>query len=133
MGRALEVRNTSESAVVTAVGYDELATFKLVTLDGRRSGPVKLFCSGVVNRLDVLNQTASRRLQCLEKADFIDREVVSNDQWITITDAGESALKQECADYRCIFETPSVVVPEDQVAGGIGEGRHYISFSGYMK
>ncbi|WP_199517443.1 DUF120 domain-containing protein [Haloferax sp. Atlit-12N] len=133
MGRAFESESMSESAVAAAVGYDELATLKLVALDGGRSGPVKLSCSGVANRLDVSNQTASRRLQRLEEAGFIDREVVADGQWITISDAGESALRQEYADYRRIFETPSVVVLDGEVTGGMGEGRHYISLSGYMK
>ncbi|ELZ94949.1 riboflavin biosynthetic operon protein, transtriptional regulator / riboflavin kinase, archaea type [Haloferax mucosum ATCC BAA-1512] len=123
----------SESAVAATVGYDELATLKLVALDGGRSGPVKVSCSGLADRLDVSNQTASRRLQRLEETDFIDREVVADGQWITITDAGESALRREYADYRRIFETPSVVVLEGEVTGGMGEGRHYISLPGYME
>lgn len=123
----------SESAVAATVGFDELATLKLVALDGGRSGPVKVSCSGLANRLDVSNQTASRRLQRLEEADFIDREVVADGQWITITDSGESALRHEYADYRRIFETPSVVVLEGEVTGGMGEGRHYISLPGYME
>ncbi|WP_416838474.1 DUF120 domain-containing protein [Haloferax sp. DFSO52] len=123
----------SESVVAAAVGYDELATLKLVALDGGRSGPVKVSCSGLADRLGVSNQTASRRLQRLEEADYVEREVVSDGQWITLSDTGESALRREYADYRRIFETPNVVVLEGTVTGGMGEGRHYISLSGYME
>ncbi|KTG29600.1 DUF120 domain-containing protein [Haloferax profundi] len=123
----------SESVVAATVGYDELATLKLVALDGGRSGPVKVSCSGLADRLGVSNQTASRRLQRLEEADFVDREVVSDGQWVTITDDGESALRREYADYQRIFETPSVVVLDGEVTGGMGEGRHYISLPGYME
>ncbi|WP_410765831.1 DUF120 domain-containing protein [Haloferax sp. DFSO60] len=123
----------SESAVAAVVGYDELATLKLIALDGGRSGPVKVSCAGLATRLDVSNQTASRRLQQLDEADFIDREVVADGQWITITEAGEGALRKEYADYRRIFETPSTVTLDGTVTGGMGEGRHYISLSGYME
>nr|WP_193788135.1 DUF120 domain-containing protein [Haloferax larsenii] len=133
MGRAFEATSMSESAVASEVGYDELATLKLVALDGGRAEPVKVSCSGLADRLDVSNQTASRRLQRLEEGDYIDREVVSDGQWITITEAGESALRREYADYRRIFETPSMVVLEGEVTGGMGEGRHYISLPGYME
>ncbi|WP_411967770.1 DUF120 domain-containing protein [Haloferax sp. YSSS75] len=133
MSRAFESIPMSESVVAAAVGYDELATLKLVALDGGRSGPVKVSCSGLADRLDVSNQTASRRLQRLEEAGFVEREVVSDGQWVTISDAGESALRREYADYRRIFETPSVVVLDGEVTGGMGEGRHYISLPGYME
>ncbi|KAB1192593.1 DUF120 domain-containing protein [Haloferax sp. MBLA0076] len=123
----------SESVVAATVGYDELATLKLVALDGGRSGPVKVSCSGLADRLGVSNQTASRRLQRLEEAAFVDREVVSDGQWVTVTDDGESALRREYADYQRIFETPSVVVLDGEVTGGMGEGRHYISLLGYME
>ncbi|WP_396610849.1 DUF120 domain-containing protein [Haloferax sp. S1W] len=133
MGGAFEATCMSESVVTSEVGYDELATLKLVALDGGRSEPVKVSCSGLADRLGVSNQTASRRLQRLEEGDYVDREVVSDGQWITITEAGESALRREYADYRRIFETPSVVVLEGEVTGGMGEGRHYISLPGYME
>ncbi|WP_338730004.1 DUF120 domain-containing protein [Haladaptatus sp. DJG-WS-42] len=113
------------------IGHDALATLKLLALDGALSGEVKASCANLAARLDASNQTASRRLQRLEEADFIDREIVSDGQWISITDAGERALRREFADYRRIFEQNTQIDLSGTVTGGMGEGRHYISLPGY--
>ena len=121
------------SGTVPAVGQDELATLKLVALDGGLVGPVKVSCSELADRLDASNQTASRRLQALDAADHLERDVVSDGQWITVTDDGESALRREYADYRRIFEGRRSLTLRGRVTSGMGEGRHYISLSGYME
>jgi riboflavin kinase len=51
---------------------------------------------------------------------------------VSVTDAGEQALRAEYADYRHIFESPATVTLEGSVTGGMGEGKHYISLPGYM-
>ncbi|SFR34595.1 DUF120 domain-containing protein [Halogeometricum limi] len=124
----------SESALA-AVGYDELAALKFVALEGGRTGPVKVSCSGLAERLDASTQTASRRLQRLDDAGYVDRDVVSDGQWISLTEAGETALHREYADYRRIFEDDAETSVElsGTVVSGMGEGRHYISLSGYME
>ncbi|MGQ4556745.1 DUF120 domain-containing protein [Halobellus sp. GM3] len=124
----------SESAV-SAVGNDELAALKFVALEGARSGPVKISCSGLADRLDASSQTASRRLQRLERAGHLDRDVVADGQWVSLTESGEAALHREYDHYRRIFEGPdaSTVELEGVVTSGMGEGRHYISLSGYME
>ncbi|ADQ68387.1 CTP-dependent riboflavin kinase [Halogeometricum borinquense DSM 11551] len=124
----------SESAL-TAVGYDELAALKFVALEGGRTGPVKVSCSGLADRLDASAQTASRRLQRLDEAGYVDRDVVSDGQWVAITEDGEVALHHEYADYRLIFEEEDADSVEltGTVTSGMGEGRHYISLPGYME
>jgi riboflavin kinase len=124
----------SESAV-SAVGYDELAALKFVALEGGRSGPVKISCSGLAGHLDASSQTASRRLQRLESAGHLDRDVVADGQWVALTESGEAALHREYDHYRRIFEGdgPSTVELEGTVTSGMGEGRHYISLSGYVE
>jgi riboflavin kinase len=121
----------SETAA-TAVGYDELAALKFVALDGGLAGPTKISCAGLAGRLDASTQTASRRLQRLEEAGLLARDVVSDGQWVEVTDAGESALRREYADYRRVFERRTRVALVGGVTGGMGEGRHYISLPGYM-
>lgn len=121
------------SQSVPAVGQDELATLKLVALDGGLVGPVKISCAGLADRLDASNQTASRRLQGLEGAGYLERDVVSDGQWLTITDEGEAALHAEYIDYRRIFEERTPVTLRGVVTSGMGEGRHYISLPGYNK
>jgi riboflavin kinase, archaea type len=117
----------------SAVGHDELAVLKLLALEGGLEGDVKISCSRLADRLEASNQTASRRLQRLESADLLERDTVSDGQWVAITDAGERALHAEYEDYRRIFETDSAVALDGTVTSGMGEGRHYISLSGYRR
>ena len=113
------------------VGYDELAALKLLALDGALDSEVKVSCADLADRLDASNQTASRRLQRLDEAGLVTREMVSNGQWVAITDDGEWELKREYEDYRRIFENVAGVDLTGTVTSGMGEGRHYISLSGY--
>ncbi|RQG92759.1 CTP-dependent riboflavin kinase [Natrarchaeobius halalkaliphilus] len=117
----------------SAVGYDELAVLKLLALEGGLEGDVKISCSDLADRLEASNQTASRRLQRLESATLLERDTVSDGQWVEVTDAGERALHAEYEDYRRIFEADAEVDLEGTVTSGMGEGRHYISLSGYKR
>ena len=116
----------------SAVGHDELAVLKLLALDGGLVGDVKISCAGLAKGLEASNQTASRRLQRLESAGFLERDTVSDGQWVAITETGERALRTEYEDYRRIFESDGAVDLEGTITSGMGEGRHYISLSGYM-
>ncbi len=122
----------SESATQT-LGADELLALKFIALDGGLAGPTKESCSGLADRLDVSTQTASRRLQRLEAGGYIDRDVVTDGQWIALTDAGERALRAEYADYRHLFEAERSLTLTGSVTSGMGEGKHYISLSGYQR
>ncbi|MFD1586321.1 DUF120 domain-containing protein [Halorientalis brevis] len=116
-----------------SVGYDELATLKLLALEGALEGQEKVSCSALADELSASNQTASRRLQELDDANYVEREIVSDGQWVTITPEGESALRREYADYRRIFERDASIELHGFVTSGMGEGRHYISLPGYME
>jgi riboflavin kinase, archaea type len=115
-----------------AVGYAELATLKLIALDGGFDGQSKVSCSTLAERLGASNQTASRRLQSLEDAGLIEREQVADGQWITVSATGERALHREYAAYRRLFEHSREIELSGTVTSGMGEGRHYISLPGYM-
>lgn len=116
-----------------AVGYDELATLKLLAIEGALEGQEKVSCSALADDLDASNQTASRRLQRLDDTGYVEREMVSDGQWVEITGEGESALRREYADYRRIFERDAAIELQGFVTSGMGEGRHYISLPGYME
>jgi riboflavin kinase len=121
-----------ESATVSSVSHDELAALKRVGLDGGLSGRTKVSCSGLAERLGVSAQTASRRLQRLDEAGVLDRELLADGQLVTLTDQGVSTLRREYADYRRLFEDDTTLSLDGSVTSGMGEGRHYISLSGYM-
>ena len=115
-----------------AVGPDELVTLKLLALEGALDEPTKVSCAELADRLDASNQTASRRLQRLEDAGMVDRDVLGDGQSVHITSAGERRLQSEYADYRRIFESDASVHLQGLVTSGMGEGRHYITLPGYM-
>jgi len=115
----------------TAVGHDEVAALKTVALRGGLGEPVKVSCATLGERLDASSQTASRRLQRLEAAGLLDRDVVGDGQWVTVTDEGERRLRGEYADYRRLFEGEDGLALPGTITSGMGEGRHYIQLSGY--
>ncbi|MFB6157719.1 MAG: DUF120 domain-containing protein [Haloferacaceae archaeon] len=123
----------AETAASSAVGNDELAALKQVALAGGLDGQSKVSCSALADRLGVSSQTASRRLRRLESAGLVERDVVSDGQWVTTTDDGEAVLRGEYADYRRLFEAERTLRLVGTVTSGMGEGRHYISLSGYME
>ena len=116
-----------------ALGSDEVTTLKELALLGALDGEEKLSCSLLADRLEASNQTASRRLQELDEGGYVTREIVGDGQWIEVTAAGEQRLQAEYASYQQIFEGAQAVDLRGSVTSGMGEGRHYISLSGYME
>jgi riboflavin kinase len=116
-----------------ALDADELATLKQLALVGALDGEEKLSCAGLADQLSVSTQTASRRLQGLEDGGFVDREIVTDGQWVRVTGDGERRLQAEYADYRRVFEADAGVTLSGTVTSGMGEGRHYITLPGYMR
>ena len=116
-----------------SVGPDELATLKHLALLGALDGATTVTCATLADRLDASNQTASRRLQRMEEAGAVTRELLGDGQQITVTDDGERALRGEYEQYRRVFEQRDAVRLSGFVTSGMGEGRHYISLPGYME
>ncbi len=116
-----------------ALDSDGVWTLKHLALAGALGGETKLSCADLADRLDASTQTASRRLQELESGGYIGRDIVSDGQWVEITDDGESRLQAEYERYRRIFEREPTVSLSGEVTSGMGEGRHYITLSGYME
>ena len=120
------------SAAATDVGTDEIAVLRGLGLAGAMEGEVKVSCAELASDFSTSTQTASRRLQALESAGLIDRDTVSDGQWITITEVGIQALRTRYEEYRTLFEDHSTVDLTGTVTTGMGEGRHYISLPGYL-
>jgi len=121
----------AESATATDADPAERAALKAVALEGGLS-ETKVSCAALGDRLDASTQTASRRLQRLEASGLIEREVVGDGQWVSVTDDGEASLRGEYADYRRLFEPDATLQLAGTVTSGMGEGRHYITLDGYM-
>ena len=116
-----------------AVGADARETLKVLALEGALADRAHVSCGGLADRLGVSTQTASRRLQELDEAGLVDREMVSDGQHVSATDEGQRVLECEYADYRRLFEEWAGVELGGTVTAGMGEGRHYISLPGYME
>ncbi len=116
-----------------SLGGDELQTLKQLALQGALKGDAKLSCSSLADRLGVSTQTASRRLQHLDEEGHIEREIVTDGQWVGLTGDGERRLRAEYTDYRRVFEEEQDVTLSGAVTSGMGEGRHYITLPGYMR
>lgn len=115
-----------------ALDSEGLSTLQQLAFQGSLDGPQKLSCASLAARLDTSTQTASRRLQGLDEDGHVTREVVNDGQWVEITESGEQRLRTEYERYRQIFERDPGVTLSGAVTSGMGEGRHYISLSGYM-
>lgn len=123
------------SEMESAVGAkpDELAALKLLGLEGGVEAGAKVSCSDLASRMDTSDQTASRRLQALEEDGLVEREMLSDGQWIEVTEDGEKVLRREYDDYRRIFESAETVELVGEVVSGMGEGKYYISLDGYVE
>jgi len=122
----------AESTSTTDSDPAAIAALRQVGLVGGLT-ETKVSCAALSDRLDASTQTASRRLQTLESAGYIERDVVGDGQWVRITDAGEAALRAEYADYRRLFESDVELTLRGTITGGMGEGRHYITLPGYAE
>jgi riboflavin kinase len=116
-----------------AVGADARETLKVLALDGALADRAHVSCGGLADELGVSTQTASRRLQELDEAGLVERELVSDGQYVTATDDGRRELEREYTDYRRLFEEWTGIDLHGSVTAGMGEGRHYISLPGYME
>lgn len=87
----------------------------------------------LATRLDVSQQTASRKILELLEAGLIARRMGTRKQFIRITQAGAEVLRREYAEYRALFHVEDHVTVHGRVATGLGEGRYYISRDGYRK
>lgn len=114
------------------VGADEVVALKQLALTGALEGRTKLSTAALADRLETSKQTASRRLQGLEDEGLVERELVSDGQFVDITDDGERILRREYEQFRRLFEGDTEVTLTGRVTSGMGEGRHYISLPGYM-
>ncbi len=119
----------------TSAGVDaaEVAALKEIALSGGIDGERKVSCAALGDRLDASSQTASRRLQRLESAGLIEREVVADGQWISLTADGKARLRGEYADYRRLFEDDAALALAGSVTARAGGGRDYISLPGYNR
>ncbi len=106
---------------------------KLALLDAMHK-PIKLSSHEFSISISSSPQTASRKLQTLEQEGHINRTMVSDGQWITISKKGIEVLRKEYYEYQEIFTAERDYV--DLVGAlftGLGEGQYYLVQGGYLE
>ncbi len=111
---------------------EDLQCLKAIALMGGCRGAVFASSQKIATTLDISPQTASRRLISLENQGFINRSIHADGQYLAVTTTGEEALRQEYSDYCRIFSTETGhFILEGELIDGLGEGRYYVSITGY--
>ncbi|MDK2781806.1 MAG: riboflavin kinase, archaea type [Archaeoglobi archaeon] len=111
--------------------YD-IGILKFIAEKGGMKESVKLSTREISSEVNRSPQTVSRRLKELEAEGMISRRITPDGQWIAITEKGERTLRKEYEGYRRIFESSEILYIRGKVFTGLGEGRYYLSLSGYI-
>ncbi len=83
-------------------------------------------------RLDISQQSASKRILELLEEGHIQRDLGARKQRIKITKKGLDALRAEYAEYQRIFEMKDHLIIKGVVAAGMGEGQYYVNQPEYQ-
>jgi riboflavin kinase len=120
--------------MIRMLAAEDLQCLKTIAMMGGCRGPVFASSQTLGNTLGNSPQTASRRLQALERTGLIDRSVNQDGQHITVTAQGEEVLRREYSEYCKIFgreEARFTLV--GTLISGLGEGRYYMSLEPYKQ
>jgi riboflavin kinase len=113
---------------------EDLQCLKEIALKGGLKGPVWVSSQSLGSALGTSPQTASRRLQSLERHHHLSRSVNPDGQYVTVTRSGEEILRHEYADYsRGFGNGRDEFILQGIVVSGIGEGRYYMSLAPYVQ
>ena len=113
---------------------EDLQCLKEIALKGGLKGPVWVSSQSLGSALGMSPQTASRRLQSLERQHHLSRSVNPDGQYVTVTRSGEEILRHEYADYCRVFVNGrDEFILQGVVISGIGEGRYYMSLAPYVQ
>ena len=109
-----------------------LQMLKELALLGALSNKIEISSQELAIQLQTSQQTASRHLLELDKADMISREMGVKKQRLQITTKGKETLLDEFHHYQHIFEMPTRIHFTGTIVSGMGEGTYYLSQPGYI-
>jgi len=113
---------------------EEIQCLKAIALLGGCRGPVRVSSQSLGSTLQTSPQTASRRLQSLERQRLVTRTIAADGQQVMVTSAGEEELRKEYQEYSRIFADHNRgYVLTGVVVSGIGEGKYYMSLPPYKE
>jgi riboflavin kinase len=100
---------------------------------GAASSSIRTSTNQLAKMLNVSQQTASRRLQLLEKKELIRRTLTTRGQSIRIEPKGLAQLKRVYSILTMIVAKKRTVTIRGRVFTGLGEGAYYVSLDGYRQ
>lgn len=115
---------------------EEELWFTLLTLArmGAQSKTIEISSTILGKKMNVSQQTASRRLQQLEEKGWLHREITRNGQFVRLTDQGMNSLLEIYLELQTIFDKkPPILIIEGELFSGMREGGYYISEEGYRR
>ncbi len=98
---------------------------------GASSSSIRTSTNHLAKMLNVSQQTASRRLQQLEKKELIRRTLTTRGQTIRIEPKGLAQLKRVYSLLTMIIAKKRIVTIRGRVFTGLGEGAYYVGLEGY--
>ena len=114
------------------INGDDLVCLRTLASLGGIKTPVKISTQMLGEMLEISQQTASRRVVSLERANMITRSIEASGQFILITPLGEEHLRREFSEYCKIFNTEEEQYTiKGVVTSGVGEGKYYMSIPYY--
>ena len=83
-------------------------------------------------KLDMSQQSASKRILELLEAGYIQRDLGARRQRIKLTEKGIEVLRTEYLEYQKIFEMKDHIMLHGVITTGMGEGKYYITQDKYQ-
>ncbi|MDI6860364.1 MAG: riboflavin kinase, partial [Methanocellales archaeon] len=82
----------------------DIGALKKLALLGATREQILISSSDFAQHISASPQTASRRLQALEREELISRVIIPEGQLVSITQSGKDVLRNEYYEYQKIFE-----------------------------
>ena len=110
-----------------------ITALRRIALMGGMNNYIAISSRELGDKLDMSQQSASKRILELLEADLIQRDLGARRQRIKLTEQGIDLLRQEYLEYQKIFELKGHVVIHGIVTQGMGEGQYYVHQDSYKQ
>jgi riboflavin kinase len=120
---------------MSQIKLQHILTMTELLLLGAKYSFVELTTTDLGKNIMKSQQAASKHLQELDAAGYIDRVRKGQKFRIKLTDKGYSAIEKLFSTMKTAMEStpPTTIGFEGRVVSGMGEGAYYMSLAGYRK
>jgi len=110
-----------------------ITALRRIALMGGMQDYIAISSRELGDRLDMSQQSASKRILELLEEGLIERDLGARRQRIKLTERGTGILRQEYLEYQRIFELKGHVAIHGMITRGMGEGQYYVHQSSYKE